>query len=85
MHSFFIFNLHILLLTKQNLHFVNKMPQPCAVDICKRKSRALCHCCSKNLCIDHLKEYQDLYNSQLNTFLDEINTIDDQLSPLNVD
>ncbi|CAF3717922.1 unnamed protein product [Rotaria sp. Silwood1] len=61
------------------------MPPPCVIETCKRKSRALCHCCSKNLCLDHLKEHDDLINSQINTLVDEINTLDNQLSTLNVD
>ncbi|CAF3042175.1 unnamed protein product [Rotaria sp. Silwood2] len=61
------------------------MPPPCDIEICKRKSRALCHCCSKNLCPDHLKEHDDVINSQVNPLVDEINNIDNQLSALNVD
>jgi hypothetical protein len=61
------------------------MPQTCAIETCKLKSRALCHCCSKNLCLDHLKEHKDLPNSQLNIFVDEINTVGDQVSALNID
>ncbi|CAF4289028.1 unnamed protein product [Rotaria sp. Silwood2] len=61
------------------------MPLPCAIEICKRKSRALCHCCNKNLCPDHLKEHDDLINSQIHPLVDDINTIDNQLSVLNVD
>ncbi|CAF3042156.1 unnamed protein product, partial [Rotaria sp. Silwood2] len=60
------------------------MPPPCAIETCKRKSRALCHCCSKNLCPDHLKEHDVVINSQVNPLVDEINNIDNQLSSLNV-
>ncbi|CAF3824475.1 unnamed protein product [Rotaria sp. Silwood1] len=61
------------------------MPPPCTIETCKRKSRALCHCCSQNLCPDHLKEHDDVINSQVNPLVDEINNIDNQLSSLNVD
>ncbi|CAF3532404.1 unnamed protein product [Rotaria sp. Silwood1] len=61
------------------------MPPPCAIETCKRKSRALCHCCNKNLCPDHLKEHDDLINSQVNPLLDEIDNLDNQLSALNID
>ncbi|CAF3879728.1 unnamed protein product [Rotaria sp. Silwood1] len=61
------------------------MPPPCAMETCKCKSRVLCHCCNKNLCSDHLKEHDDLINSQVNSLVDEINTLDNQLSVLNVD
>ncbi|CAF1128377.1 unnamed protein product [Rotaria sordida] len=61
------------------------MPPPCAIKTCKRKSRALCHCCNKNLCPDHLKEHDDLINSQVNPLVDEINNLNNQLSALNID
>ena len=61
------------------------MPPPCFNETCKRKSRAICHCCNKNLCPDHLKEHYDLPNSQLNYFVDDINTLADQLLLLNIE
>ena len=61
------------------------MSSPCAIETCKHKSRALCYCCNKSLCIDHLKEHQDSSNSQLNYFVDEINTLTDQILILNAD
>ncbi|CAF1564779.1 unnamed protein product, partial [Rotaria sordida] len=54
------------------------MSQPCAIDGCKRTSRALCHCCQQDLCIFHLNEHNDLLNSQLNPLVDEINTLGDR-------
>ncbi len=60
------------------------MPLPCAIDTCKRKSRALCHCCNKNLCLDHLKEHDDSFNLQVNPLVDELNTAADQLLNINV-
>jgi hypothetical protein len=59
------------------------MPRTCAIGKCKRKSRALCPCCNKNLCPDHLKEHEDLNNPQLNPLLNEINTLDEQLKSSN--
>ncbi|CAF3555586.1 unnamed protein product [Rotaria socialis] len=56
-----------------------------AIETCKRKSRAICHCWNNNICLDHLKERVDLINSQMNPLADEINTLDNQLSLLNVD
>ncbi|CAF4982715.1 unnamed protein product, partial [Rotaria magnacalcarata] len=61
------------------------MSLSCAIETCKCKSRALCHCCNTNLCADHLKVHIDLINSQMNPLADEINTLDNQLSLLNVD
>jgi hypothetical protein len=60
------------------------MPPPCDIEICKRKSRALCHCCSKNLCPDHLREHDDSFNSQLNPIVDELNAVADQFLKMNV-
>ena len=54
----------------------------CNIDTCKHKSCALCHCCNKNLCFNHLKEHRDLIHSQLNFLVNEINTINDQLMTL---
>ncbi|CAF2063749.1 unnamed protein product [Rotaria magnacalcarata] len=61
------------------------MSLSCAIETCKRKSRAICHCCNKNLCPDHFKEHVDLINSRMNPLADEINTLDNQLSLLNAD
>ena len=61
------------------------MPPPCAIKTCKRRSRGVCHCCNKNLCPDHWKEHDDAHNFQLNPFVDQINTLGEQLLALNVD
>ncbi|CAF1389749.1 unnamed protein product [Rotaria socialis] len=61
------------------------MSLSCAIETCKCKSRAICHCCNTNLCPDHLKVHVDLINSRMNPLADEINTLDNQLSLLNVD
>ncbi|CAF1080025.1 unnamed protein product [Rotaria sordida] len=47
------------------------MPPPCIIETCKRKSSALCHCCNKNLCPDHLKEHDDSINSQIHPLVDK--------------
>lgn len=60
------------------------MSQQCAIDGCKRLSRALCHCCQENICIVHLSEHSDLLNSQLNPLADEINILGDRLNSLNI-
>lgn len=61
------------------------MPQLCVTDGCKYTSRVLCHCCNKNLCLEHLKEHNDTINSQLNPLVDEINTLNAHLIKLNID
>jgi hypothetical protein len=60
------------------------MSQPCAVDSCKRTSRALCHCCQENVCIPHLNEHNEQLNSQLNPLADEINTLGARLKTFDI-
>jgi hypothetical protein len=55
------------------------MSLSCKINMCKRKSCALCYCCNKSLCFNHLKVHRDLINSQLNSIVNEINTINEQL------
>ena len=61
------------------------MSQPCAIDNCKRASRALCHCCQQNICLPHLTEHNDQLNSQLYPLADEINTLGERLKTLNIE
>ena len=61
------------------------MSSPCVIQTCKHISCALCFCCAKSLCIDHLKQHQNPSNSQLNYFVDEINTLTDQILVLDAD
>src|ERR1700722_7247019 len=61
------------------------MAQPCAIPMCKRTSRALCHCCQNNLCRDHLIEHDDILNSQLNPLADEINVFSNRVIVLSLD
>jgi archaellum component FlaC len=65
--------------------FLQKMSQPCAIQDCKRGSRALCQCCNQNLCRDHFNEHDDLLNSQLNPLTDEMNVLSDRLTAINID
>lgn len=51
--------------------------------MCKRKYCALCYCCNKNLCFNHLKEHRYAIQSQLNPLVDKINIIHDQLMIFN--
>ncbi len=60
------------------------MSEPCAIDSCKRASRALCHCCQQNLCIVHLNEHNEALNSQLNPLVDEINELDERFRTRNI-
>ncbi|CAF0914984.1 unnamed protein product [Rotaria sordida] len=60
------------------------MSQSCSIINCTRTSRGLCDCCQQYLCLQHLTEHNDLLISQLNPLTDEINTLADRLSRLNV-
>ncbi|CAF0791086.1 unnamed protein product [Rotaria sordida] len=61
------------------------MPQPCVIDGCKYTSRVLCHCCNKNLCLEHLKWHDESIDSEINPLVDDINTLTDQLIKLNIE
>ncbi|CAF1151217.1 unnamed protein product [Rotaria sp. Silwood1] len=61
------------------------MPQPCVIDECKYMSRVLCHCCNKNLCLEHLKQHDEWIDSEINPLADEINILNDQLIKLNIE
>jgi hypothetical protein len=47
----------------------------CTISECPRLSRVLCYCCKKNYCIEHLKNHNDIYLSQLHQLTNEINLL----------
>jgi len=51
----------------------------CAINKCEISSCAICHCCQKDLCLDHLKEHKDQLNTQLNPLANQINILFDHL------
>ena len=53
--------------------------QVCTIEGCKRISRALCHCCNKNICLLHIKEHYDRFIYELNPLTDEINILENRL------
>ncbi|CAF2802593.1 unnamed protein product [Rotaria sp. Silwood2] len=55
-------------------------PRPCVFSECKRPSRALCIFCQQYLCLDHLKEHDDLISAQLPPLADQINTLSNQFN-----
>ncbi|CAF2747907.1 unnamed protein product [Rotaria sp. Silwood2] len=61
------------------------MSQLCAIPTCKYKSSALCRCCNKNVCIDHMKEHNDLRKSELNSLNDETIILNDQFKTFDID
>ncbi|CAM4913390.1 unnamed protein product [Rotaria socialis] len=60
------------------------MSQPCSVNKCIRRSRGLCDCCQKVLCLQHLSEHNALLVAELNPFTDEINTLRDRLKTFSI-
>jgi hypothetical protein len=48
---------------------------PCVVEKCELASLALCQCCKKDLCIDHLNEHANRRNEKLLPFVDKINVL----------
>ncbi|CAF0842257.1 unnamed protein product [Adineta ricciae] len=59
------------------------MSRPCEVQKCERLSRALCDCCGKHLCLQHLHEHNELLFAQLNPFIDGLNSLGEQLKMFN--
>lgn len=48
---------------------------PCVAEKCELASLALCQCCKKDLCIDHLNEHANQRNEKLLPFIDKINIL----------
>jgi hypothetical protein len=48
---------------------------PCIVEKCELASLALCQCCKKDLCIDHLNEHANRRNEKLLPYVDKINVL----------
>jgi hypothetical protein len=48
---------------------------PCVAEKCELASLALCQCCKKDLCIDHLNEHANQRNEKLLPFADKINIL----------
>ncbi|CAF0782552.1 unnamed protein product [Adineta steineri] len=51
---------------------------PCVAEKCELASLALCQCCKKDLCIDHLNEHANQRNEKLLPFIDKINVLLDR-------
>ena len=62
-----------------------KMSQPCAIAICKRFARTLCHGCNQNFCREHMTEHDLILNSQLNPLSDDINALGERLKTINLE
>lgn len=53
---------------------------PCFAEKCELVSLALCQCCKKDLCIDHLNEHANQRNEKLLPFIDKINVLLERFS-----
>ena len=51
------------------------MSQTYATLTCVRLLCAMCYCCQERLCLQHLKDYNDLVGSYLNQLSDQIYTV----------
>jgi len=60
------------------------MSQPCAIEICKQTSSVLCHCCKKNLCLDHLSNHKTLIDYRSHSLTDQVNILHEQIKELDV-
>ncbi|CAF3316517.1 unnamed protein product [Rotaria socialis] len=61
------------------------MSQPCSIEKCTLKSRALCDCCQQSLCLKHLNENNDVLVSKLNSLCAEINVLEDRFNTLRIE
>ena len=54
------------------------MSQVCFADRCIRSSRAVCKCCKKEFCLEHLWQHMNSIDSQLNPLRVEVDEISSQ-------
>ncbi|CAF1458715.1 unnamed protein product [Rotaria sordida] len=54
--------------------------QMCSIETCKRSAHALCYCCQKSVCIEHLNEHSHRLNDQLLPLADDINDLFDRFN-----
>jgi hypothetical protein len=47
----------------------------CTIRDCRRLSRVLCYCCTKNYCLEHFKDHNDAYLSELYQLTNDINLL----------
>jgi hypothetical protein len=58
------------------------LSRQCTTDKCPRLSRALCNCCDKYLCLEHLKDHADRLNEQLTPIGDQFNQLAEELNKI---
>ena len=59
------------------------MSSGCSIDKCQRPSHVFCYSCKKNFCREHLREHDDLINSQLKPLVDVVKTISNRYKAVN--
>lgn len=58
------------------------LSRQCTKEKCSRLSRALCNCCDKYLCLEHLKDHADRLNEQLTPISDQFNQLAEELNKI---
>ncbi|CAF3369674.1 unnamed protein product [Rotaria sp. Silwood1] len=61
------------------------MPSTCTITKCKHTTYAICNCCQQHVCRIHLKEHQNLLNSQLNPFINQINILENRINTIEIE
>ncbi|UJR34191.1 hypothetical protein I4U23_021597 [Adineta vaga] len=61
------------------------MSQLCVISMCKFKSSTICSCCNKNLCIDHLKEHDELIRIRLECLNNEMKNLIEEIQTINME
>ncbi|CAF1609618.1 unnamed protein product [Adineta ricciae] len=52
---------------------------PCSITNCYRLSRVLCYCCSKNFCVEHIKDHNEEYLCELYQLTNDINQLSESV------
>ena len=58
------------------------MSQPCAMVSCKENSRVLCHCCDRNLCLDHLSSHTASMDFQSYSLPNQVDLLNEKMKRL---
>ena len=59
------------------------MAQACEIPKCPRTVAALCMCCQRKICYQHITEHQEAIKERLNSLTDQFNNVNNRIVDLN--